>query len=52
MSQQGGFQAKKKPRDMGLGEQDQIVGFLYLGTPAVKAPLKPQKSADSAVRYL
>ncbi|MCG9739047.1 NAD(P)H nitroreductase [Shewanella insulae] len=37
---------------LGLGEQDQIVGFLYLGTPAVKAPVKPQKSADSAVRYL
>ncbi|MCG9723246.1 NAD(P)H nitroreductase [Shewanella sp. Isolate7] len=39
-------------RELDLGEQDQIVGFLYLGTPAVKAPLKPQKSAGSAVRYL
>lgn len=37
---------------MGLSAQDQIVGFLYLGTPAVKAPLKPQKSPESAVRYL
>lgn len=37
---------------MGLGEQDQIVGFLYLGTPVIKAPLKPQKAGSDFVRYL
>jgi nitroreductase len=38
--------------DLGLGEHDQIIGFLYLGTPAVKAPTKPTKSAENFVRYL
>ncbi|WP_394203589.1 NAD(P)H nitroreductase [Shewanella waksmanii] len=37
---------------LGLGESDQIVGFLYLGTPVVKAPVKPARSSDSVVRYL
>ena len=39
-------------RAMGLGEQDQIVGFLYLGTPAVSAPTKPLKSGAAFSRYL
>ncbi|KLU19097.1 oxidoreductase, partial [Proteus mirabilis] len=24
---------------LGCGEHDQIIGFLYLGTPALKAPM-------------
>ncbi|MCG9696442.1 NAD(P)H nitroreductase [Shewanella sp. Isolate11] len=39
-------------QDLGLSADDQIVGFLYLGTPAVNAPIKPLKSADHLVRYL
>ncbi len=38
--------------ELGLNEADQIVGFLYLGTPAVEAPIKPLKSPKSSVRYL
>ncbi|MFQ6370478.1 NAD(P)H nitroreductase [Shewanella sp. YIC-542] len=37
---------------LGLAETDQIVGFLYLGTPAIDMPLKPQKDASAFVRYL
>ncbi|MCL1039711.1 NAD(P)H nitroreductase [Shewanella submarina] len=37
---------------LGLAEQDQIVGFLYVGTPAVNAPIKPLKSGESFSRYL
>ncbi|QYJ87635.1 NAD(P)H nitroreductase [Shewanella mesophila] len=39
-------------QDLGLGANDQIIGFLYLGTPAVKAPIKPTKPAENFVRYL
>lgn len=35
-----------------LADADQIVGFLYIGTPAVKAPSKPSRKADNVVRYL
>ncbi|WP_299789465.1 NAD(P)H nitroreductase [uncultured Shewanella sp.] len=35
-----------------LGGDDQIIGFLYLGTPAVKAPVKATKSGADFVRYL
>ncbi len=35
-----------------LTESDQIVGFLYLGTPAVKAPIKSGRSGSDFVRYL
>jgi nitroreductase len=39
-------------RDLHLRDQDQIVGFLYLGTPrAVPAP-PPEIDADSFVRWL
>ncbi|MCE9678925.1 NAD(P)H nitroreductase [Shewanella sp. AS1] len=39
-------------QSLGLGLQDQIVGFLYLGTPAVEAQSKPLKSFENFVRYL
>ncbi|BDM64756.1 nitroreductase [Shewanella sp. NFH-SH190041] len=35
-----------------LGGEDQIVGFLYVGTPVVKAPEKAAKSSDAVTRYL
>ena len=37
---------------LSLGEQDQIVGFLYIGTPVVSAPVKTPKNIDNFVRYL
>lgn len=37
---------------LGLGEQDQIVGFLYLGTPVVAAPTKASRDPAQFVRYL
>ncbi|MCH1930538.1 NAD(P)H nitroreductase [Shewanella sp. A25] len=37
---------------LGLAAEDQIVGFLYVGTPAVNAPLKPQKDGSQYARYL
>ncbi|WP_413493414.1 NAD(P)H nitroreductase [Shewanella baltica] len=37
---------------LGLESHDQIVGFLYVGTPAVVAPQKPQKDGSQYVRYL
>ncbi|MGL4615784.1 MAG: NAD(P)H nitroreductase [Shewanella sp.] len=39
-------------KGLGLAPQDQIVGFLYLGTPAVAAPKKPPKSGHQFARYL
>lgn len=39
-------------QDLGLSADDHIVGFLYLGTPAVKAPIKSSKACDEFVRYL
>ncbi|MBT1442936.1 NAD(P)H nitroreductase [Shewanella sp. JM162201] len=35
-----------------LKDTDQIVGFLYLGTPAVNAPIKPAKDGRQFARYL
>ncbi len=37
---------------LGLSEQDQIVGFLYLGTPVLNAPLKAVKAGQQYARYL
>lgn len=37
---------------LGLEGDDQIVGFLYLGTPAVKAPIKAKREGAKFVRYL
>lgn len=37
---------------LGLERTDQIVGFLYLGTPAIKAPTKALKDGKSFARYL
>ncbi|MCE9684819.1 NAD(P)H nitroreductase [Shewanella sp. AS16] len=37
---------------LGLTPADQIVGFLYLGTPAVKAPIKATRDGSAFARYL
>ncbi|MGS0681415.1 NAD(P)H nitroreductase [Shewanella sp. 125m-7] len=37
---------------LGLNENDQIVGFLYLGTPMLDAPTKALKDGMSFARYL
>lgn len=37
---------------LGLTELDQIVGFLYLGTPAVTMSVKPTRSTTEFIRYL
>lgn len=37
---------------LGLTHDDQIVGFLYVGTPAVKAPIKPMKDGCLFARWL
>lgn len=37
---------------LGLKAEDQIVGFLYIGTPAVAAPKKPQRDGSQYARYL
>lgn len=37
---------------LGLKADDQIVGFLYIGTPAVAAPKKPQRDGSQYARYL
>ncbi|WP_144206976.1 NAD(P)H nitroreductase [Shewanella donghaensis] len=37
---------------LGIGLDDQIVGFLYVGTPAVKAPLKALKPGRQFARFL
>lgn len=36
---------------LGLSEQDQIVGFLYLGTPQVAVRKLPERDATQFVRY-
>ncbi|WMC09344.1 NAD(P)H nitroreductase [Oceanimonas pelagia] len=38
-------------RDLGLEEQDQIVGFLYLGTPEVAVRKLPERDPAQFVRY-
>ncbi|MFT5790301.1 MAG: hypothetical protein ACI8SJ_002430, partial [Shewanella sp.] len=35
-----------------LQQTDQIVGFLYIGTPALQAPTKPLKEGMAFARYL
>ncbi len=42
----------KVHQNLGLGEKDQIVGFLYIGTPVVNAPLKARKEGSEFTRYL
>jgi len=37
---------------LALAETDQIVGFLYIGTPALKASIKPNKAGAEFTRYL
>lgn len=37
---------------LGLGTADAIVGFLYIGTPAVPTPIKPDKDIHSRVRII
>ncbi|MCL1068183.1 NAD(P)H nitroreductase [Shewanella olleyana] len=39
-------------KGLGLAEDEQIVGFLYVGTPAVKAPVKPLKPGRQYARFL
>ena len=39
-------------QQLGLRDEHQIVGFLYLGTPAISAPIKPLKSGQQFARYL
>ena len=39
-------------QQFGLSKTDQIVGFLYVGTPAVTAPIKPLKNGQQFARYL
>ncbi|NRD73595.1 NAD(P)H nitroreductase [Shewanella sp. VB17] len=36
---------------LGLTEHDQIVGFLYIGTPVVNAPIKASKQGSDFARY-
>lgn len=35
---------------LGCNEADAIVGFLYVGTPAVPTPIKPMKDIDNRIR--
>ncbi|MBV7317102.1 NAD(P)H nitroreductase [Shewanella sp. NIFS-20-20] len=37
---------------LGLSGDDQIVGYLYVGTPVIAAQLKPQRSGEAYARYL
>lgn len=39
-------------QDLGLGDNDQIVGFLYIGTPTVTAPIKSLKEGRQFARFL
>lgn len=39
-------------QSLGLAAEDQIVGFLYLGTPVVNAPTKALKDGMTFARYL
>lgn len=38
--------------ELGLAATDAIVGFLYVGTPAVPTPIKPDKDIESRVRII
>lgn len=37
--------------ELGLKNDDAIVGFLYVGTPAVPTPIKPNKELANKVQY-
>lgn len=37
---------------LGLKAADQIIGFLYVGTPVIAAPKKPQRDGSLYARYL
>ena len=39
-------------QSLSLDETDQIVGFLYLGTAALKANIKPTKAGLNFARYI
>ena len=39
-------------QQLGLAEQDQIIGFLYVGTPSVQAPIKPLKEGRQFAWFL
>ncbi|MBW8183762.1 NAD(P)H nitroreductase [Shewanella nanhaiensis] len=43
---------RKVHQSLGLTQSDQIVGFLYVGTPVVKAPIKAAKKGSEFTRYL
>jgi len=38
-------------KELGLNEDDVIVGFLYVGTPAVPTPIKPNKELNDKVQF-
>jgi nitroreductase len=38
--------------DLGLADEDQIVGFLYLGTPRAEVPVPPKDETTKFVRWL
>ena len=39
-------------REMAINDNDEIVGFLYIGTPPSKVPLKPIRAGKDYTRYL
>lgn len=48
----GSYAKSETVRDaFGLAEQDELVGFLYLGTPEADVPIKRQRSAESYIKY-
>ena len=38
-------------KGLGVNEQDEIVGFLYIGTPCKEQGIKPSKSSEGKVTY-
>ena len=49
----GGFAFDQKVHEsLGLTASDQIVGFLYVGTPVVKSTIKASKKGSEFTRYL
>lgn len=48
----GGFAYNEQIKQgLGIAEQDDLVGFLYIGTPGREQVLKPTKSFDHKVSY-
>ncbi|NKF50474.1 NAD(P)H nitroreductase [Shewanella sp. WXL01] len=39
-------------KGLGIADTDQVIGFLYIGTPVTSANIKPQKSGREFVRHL